>query len=458
MRRQRVLVAAVGLTWLMGSLTPSLLTLHQGVLLLALASFPTGQVRVPVTVALAVPAALIGIGVIPQPGSCVAFVLVATWAALPPAGPTVPRSPIGRLYPAISAYAVGLSLLLIWLGVMSSGLSVTAYSIVLVVVALCHLPAARWVSRAPLRSVDRLLGSSQSSVAPLIKVLADLLSDPLLQIQEATNPADPPTSSDLAHPVIDSGRIIAFVTTTSESMTDPKTRRSVLEAVRLVVTNERLQQQQIRLIAELDESRRQLLAALDAEREGMSTALQQSVLPRLLEADTRLATVHPVNPELAELIATSRSELTVAADLVQRIVANVPLGSPDEGLADALHTLASASPVPVTTMIAADACCGEGGEKAIRYACSEALTNVAKHAGASAITLTLNTVGESVELRVSDDGDGGADPHGHGLTGLADRLSAAGGTLQVHTSSSGTEIIATVPSAPTDQPAPTDQR
>jgi signal transduction histidine kinase len=63
---------------------------------------------------------------------------------------------------------------------------------------------------------------------------------------------------------------------------------------------------------------------------------------------------------------------------------------------------------------------------------SEALTNVAKHAEATKAVVGVRTRDNRLELRIDDDGVGGADPAvGSGLTGLADRVEALGGTVMM---------------------------
>ena len=77
----------------------------------------------------------------------------------------------------------------------------------------------------------------------------------------------------------------------------------------------------------------------------------------------------------------------------------------------------------------------EDAEAAIYYCCLEALQNVAKHAGPDAsATLRLWQDRSVVHLRIRDDGEGFNEqsaPRGAGLTNLADRIGAVGGTLAV---------------------------
>jgi signal transduction histidine kinase len=76
------------------------------------------------------------------------------------------------------------------------------------------------------------------------------------------------------------------------------------------------------------------------------------------------------------------------------------------------------------------------------FAASEALGNVAKHAGASSADLRMSWEGEKLVLEVRDDGHGGADPAaGTGLTGLADRVAAVGGRLLLASPEGGGTLV-----------------
>jgi signal transduction histidine kinase len=72
-------------------------------------------------------------------------------------------------------------------------------------------------------------------------------------------------------------------------------------------------------------------------------------------------------------------------------------------------------------------------EVAAYYVVAEALTNAAKHAGASFARVRARLRGDRLQLSVHDDGSGGADPaRGTGLIGLTDRIQALGGTITLH--------------------------
>ena len=85
------------------------------------------------------------------------------------------------------------------------------------------------------------------------------------------------------------------------------------------------------------------------------------------------------------------------------------------------------------------------------YVVAEALTNAAKHARADEIEVTVSQSDEALDLLIRDDGVGGADTAGgSGLIGLADRVSALGGTLEVDSPPGvGTTLRVTLPIAET---------
>jgi len=84
------------------------------------------------------------------------------------------------------------------------------------------------------------------------------------------------------------------------------------------------------------------------------------------------------------------------------------------------------------------------------YVVSEALTNVAKHADASMVTVTLSVDGSWLRLTIVDDGIGAADPGaGSGLVGLSDRIEVLGGTLEVTSPAGrGTTLEVAIPVDP----------
>jgi signal transduction histidine kinase len=77
---------------------------------------------------------------------------------------------------------------------------------------------------------------------------------------------------------------------------------------------------------------------------------------------------------------------------------------------------------------------------------AEALTNVMKHAHAASAEVKASVDDGMVHVVVRDDGIGGADPAGHGLVGIDDRVSALGGRLRIESpAGGGTLVAATLP-------------
>jgi signal transduction histidine kinase len=113
----------------------------------------------------------------------------------------------------------------------------------------------------------------------------------------------------------------------------------------------------------------------------------------------------------------------------------------------ALRSLCRRSAVPVELDLHAERRLPEPVEVAAYYVVSEALTNAAKHAHASAVRVELDTHDAILQLAIRDDGAGGADPgRGSGLVGLGDRIEALGGTLQVTSPvGSGTTLLIELP-------------
>ena len=101
---------------------------------------------------------------------------------------------------------------------------------------------------------------------------------------------------------------------------------------------------------------------------------------------------------------------------------------------------------PVSVEVVVDGAGDATGEVAVAayYVCAEALSNVAKHSGASGALLELSQVADRLFVTIADDGGGGADPaHGSGLRGLTDRVEALGGTLAVTSPpEGGTRLVA----------------
>jgi signal transduction histidine kinase len=119
----------------------------------------------------------------------------------------------------------------------------------------------------------------------------------------------------------------------------------------------------------------------------------------------------------------------------------------ERGLQAAVEVLASQVPVPVEIAAIPEERLPEPVEAAAYYLIAEALTNVTKYAQASEVRIRVASSEVGVVVEVADDGVGGAEPAaGSGLRGLADRVEALGGSLEVVSpAGAGTTLRAEIP-------------
>jgi signal transduction histidine kinase len=204
--------------------------------------------------------------------------------------------------------------------------------------------------------------------------------------------------------------------------------------------------------AELAASRARIVTAADHTRRQIERNLHDGVQQRLvsLALDQRSAQqmVPPELPEVQAQLSRVVDGLTGALKELQEISRGIhPAILTQGGLVPALKTLARRSAVPVTIEVHARTRLPEPVEVAVYYVVSEALTNAAKHAHASAVCVAVAVRDGVLELSIRDDGCGGADPtRGSGLIGLTDRVDALGGTIEVVSPvGQGTTLLITLP-------------
>ena len=145
-----------------------------------------------------------------------------------------------------------------------------------------------------------------------------------------------------------------------------------------------------------------------------------------------------------------RAELDAALAELRELARGIhPSVLTDRGLEPALTALATRSTVPVELDLDS---CGKlpmSVQTTAYFVVAEALTNASKHAHADGVDVRVAVDDGRATVEVRDDGSGGVDPaKGSGLTGLADRVSALGGTLEIDSpAGAGTTIRAQLPLA-----------
>jgi signal transduction histidine kinase len=201
-------------------------------------------------------------------------------------------------------------------------------------------------------------------------------------------------------------------------------------------------------VADLRRSRVRLVDAFETERRRIERDLHDGVQQRLVALTMTLGRAEY---ELAEqgggpaldLVRRAHGQAEDALEDLRGTVRGIhPRVLVDHGLAAAVHEIADRCGTPVTVDIALDRRLPAPVEAAAYFVASEALTNVERHARAGRAEVHAWLRDDAVVLSVVDDGAGGARPaDGSGLAGLALRLDALGGRLQVSSPDGGpTEV------------------
>ncbi|CAN5727233.1 hypothetical protein BH18ACT17_BH18ACT17_00030 [soil metagenome] len=210
----------------------------------------------------------------------------------------------------------------------------------------------------------------------------------------------------------------------------------------------------VRLVQDLRESRRRLVAAQDEERRKLERNIHDGAQQQLVALQVRQRLVEQLierDPTKAkEMVGQLQEDTAAARDDLRDLARGIyPPLLADKGLEAALTAQARKSAVPVEVDAHAIERFSQDIEAAVYFSTLEALQNTAKYAGASRATVTLSRANGSLAFTVSDDGAGfdpSATGYGTGLQGIADRLGALDGELEVTSSpGSGTTVTGRVP-------------
>jgi len=204
--------------------------------------------------------------------------------------------------------------------------------------------------------------------------------------------------------------------------------------------------------AELRASRARIVAASDLTRRRIERDLHDGVQQRLVSLALGLRAATSEMPsgldEVEKELTNVASGLGGVLDDLREVSRGIhPAILGQGGIGPALRTLAQRSKIPVELDVRVEGRLPEPVEVAAYYVVSEALTNAAKHARASNVSVAVEVHGSVLRVVVRDDGDGGADPNrGSGLLGLKDRAEAIGGRISVVSPhGAGTTLTAELP-------------
>jgi signal transduction histidine kinase len=205
-------------------------------------------------------------------------------------------------------------------------------------------------------------------------------------------------------------------------------------------------------VAQLESTRARAVDAATAERRRIERDLHDGAQARLvaLAMDLGMARekMESEPDEARALVEEAHEEAKRALVELRDLARGIhPAVLSDRGLDAALSALAARSPVPVEVNVELARRPAPAVEAIAYFVVAEALTNVAKHAGATRASVTVMGRGDRIALEVADDGRGGAEASaGTGLAGLADRVASVDGWLHVISPDGGpTTLLAELP-------------
>jgi signal transduction histidine kinase len=203
-------------------------------------------------------------------------------------------------------------------------------------------------------------------------------------------------------------------------------------------------------VDELTRTRRGALDVQSAELRRIERDLHDGAQARLVALTMQLGRAEARledRPETAELIRQAREEATAAVAELRDLARGIaPPVLADRGLVAAVEALAQRSGIDSTVESKLTQRLAPVVESAAYFVTAEALTNAVKHAPGASVRIAIRRTGARLIIEIADDGPGGADPRGNGLSGLRQRVEALDGALDVDSPEGiGTTIRAVLP-------------
>ncbi|MDQ3880498.1 MAG: histidine kinase [Chloroflexota bacterium] len=234
----------------------------------------------------------------------------------------------------------------------------------------------------------------------------------------------------------------------------PQLLEAVVRVLRLALENERLEASLREQLRAVTESRQRIVTATEEERRRLERDLHDGAQQRLVGVmlalrQAREAAAAGADPGALseELDAAARQTSEAMRELRELARGIHPAILEDEGLAAAVRALSRRAGIPVAMRLAVNGRLPRVVESTAYFTIAEALTNAGRHARAAHAQVRIEQSDRTLEVEVTDDGDGGAQPErGSGLRGLADRVTAVGGSFEIASEPGrGTRIRATIP-------------
>ena len=206
-----------------------------------------------------------------------------------------------------------------------------------------------------------------------------------------------------------------------------------------------------RRIHELAASRAAVVQAVDAERRRIERDLHDGIQQRLVALGMLLGRARRGrSPEQADALLRQAHEDSrdILAELREVTWRVYPSALDSLGLEEALGGVSERCGIPVRTEFDVGGPLPQPVQTAAYFVVSESVTNAAKHSSATAVSVRVVLRGRVLTVRVQDNGKGGANPAGSGLSGLRSRTAALDGVLRVDSPEGGpTTITAELPCA-----------
>jgi len=293
--------------------------------------------------------------------------------------------------------------------------------------------------------------------------LADALGDPSLSlaywvpeqeryVDAAGQPVQIPAKEGICTHVERDGKPLAVICHDETLEDERELVRAVGAAASIALENERLNAELRARVEELRASRARIVKAGDDERRRLERDLHDGAQQRLVALALNMRLIEAKldkDPGGAkELLRETADELSEATVELRELARGLhPAVLSDRGLRPALEALAGRAPLEVELNGSPEERFSAEVESASYFVVAEALTNVARYADASHASVTVDRENGHVTVEVRDDGVGGADPAtGSGLRGLADRVAALDGRLEVSSPpGEGTVVRAVIP-------------
>ncbi|MFC9999930.1 sensor histidine kinase [Nocardia sp. NPDC127526] len=197
-------------------------------------------------------------------------------------------------------------------------------------------------------------------------------------------------------------------------------------------------------VVQLTATRAEVIDAIDEERRRIERDIHDGVQQRVVALSILLGRAERETDPAGQADLRRRAIAEtghILADLREVSWRIYPAMLARDGLRSALEALADRTPVPTHLDYRPTRRPPRPVESACYFTASEAVTNVIKYAAAQRIDIIVSEADGMLRMQVRDNGRGGADPAGHGLTGIASRITALDGTLSVDSPVGGPTII-----------------